>query len=535
MTTQSILNKLKELPNDQPDFIFIITDQERATQHFPFNWESEKLKTLTRLKSNGFTFDSAYCNTCMCTPSRATLFTGTYPAQHRCTQTLTEGGIYSPGEITLNPQTPHFGRMFDSIGYDVQYRGKWHLSKGVDGGDPLAKDIALFGFKGWVGPDAGEDAKPENFGAGFANHDEMYIKQTIEYLESVKKRRRNGDMTPYCLVLSLVNPHDVLAYPNNVQYGYTPDDYTTREVELPDTWDEDLLKNKKPVCQFQTNIAADGLLGVLKNQTQKLNYINFYANLLEKIDGQIGEVVDVLYGEEDKLADSAIVFRLADHGEMGMAHGGMRQKAFVAYEENMRIPMVVSNPILFPEGQKSDELATLVDIYPTVATLAGVDINSFNPDYRGVDLTTIMDGGSAQDSILFTFDDTKSGSSGLPSSVMTVNRLRSIRTKKWKYTYYFDSLGAYETQYELYYVGKDNEEKELFNDNEYTNLAYDDRFQKIRNKLHIKLKELEDKKLINNQNTAKFKKWIDTNANFETYAFNGMEEEEKETYLSNNK
>jgi choline-sulfatase len=104
----------------------------------------------------------------MCSPSRSTLLTGTYPAQHKVTETLTTGGPFSSVEQTLNPQTPNIARLLEPLGYDCQYRGKWHISKGNNSGDPYgdvtAEDIALFGFKGWVGPDAGEDAKPENFG-----------------------------------------------------------------------------------------------------------------------------------------------------------------------------------------------------------------------------------------------------------------------------------------------------------------------------------------------------------------------------------
>jgi len=50
---------VQQLP-EQPDIIFIITDQERATQHFPDNWEQDNLKTLTFLKENGFSFDRAF-------------------------------------------------------------------------------------------------------------------------------------------------------------------------------------------------------------------------------------------------------------------------------------------------------------------------------------------------------------------------------------------------------------------------------------------------------------------------------------------
>lgn len=524
---------VQQLP-EQPDIIFIITDQERATQHFPDNWEQDNLKTLTFLKENGFSFDRAFCNTCMCSPSRSTLFTGTYPSQHQVTQTLTTGGVYSDGEIQLNNQTPNIGRILDELGYDVQYRGKWHLSKGADGGDPLAKDIALFGFKGWIGPDAGEDAKPENFGGGYANHDEKYIQEAIEYIETVKEKRKKGIHQPYCLVLSLVNPHDVLGYPNFVQYGYNEEDYTGRDIpNLPDTASEDLLKNAKPVAQFQTNIAADGLLGVLKNDDMKLNYLNFYANLLKKIDGQIGQFITALYDDRDgiNLANDAVVVRLADHGEMGMSHGGMRQKAFVAYEEALRIPMVISNPLVFPkemEHKSSEELATLIDVLPTLSNFVKLPVPA---DCRGVNLLPIIENNeSVQDAILFTFDDTKSGSASLPSSVKTCNRLRSIRTKKWKYTYYFDALNSYEVEYELYNLEKDP--------NESHNLAYskDDKIQKVKKVLRKRLKELEIEKLrINDGVTFSSLAWVETNAIYDNYAYNSMGEDEVITSEKNNK
>lgn len=524
-------NNFKELLVEKPDIIIIITDQERATQHFPENWEKENLPTLTKLKENGFSFDRAFCNSCMCTPSRATLFTGTYPAQHQCTETLTSGGIYSPGEIQLNNKSNNIGRMLDSVGYDVQYRGKWHLSKGADGGDPLSKEIALYGFKGWVGPDAGEDAKPENFGGGYPNADERYVEEAIEYLEQVRVSRENGEpRKPYCLVLSLVNPHDVLGYPKSVQYGYTEDEYTGRSIpELPKTVNEELLKNLKPMAQFQTNIAADGLLGVLWDDEMKLNYLNFYGYLLSKIDGEIGKFIDVLYDDTrgSRMADDAVVIRLADHGEMGMSHGGMRQKAFVAYEEALRIPMVISNPIVFPEGKKSKELSSLIDIFPTISDIIGVKKDS---NARGESLIPIIEEGrSVQDAILFTFDDTKSGSNNLPSSVKTTNRLRTIRTKEWKYTYYFDALGRYQTQYELYNL--------LTDEDEVDNLAYNPLHKEKREELHEQLLKLEENKLRVNEileggNEYETKNWIDTNAMYDTYAYNGLSNYEKETYRS---
>lgn len=478
---------------NQPDIIILISDQERATQHFPKDWEKDNLPTMTFLKQHGFSFDRAYCNSCMCSPSRATLFTGLYPAQHQVTQTLTFGGDFSPAEMQLDTSLPNLASMLYNSGYDVQYRGKWHLSKGKLGENSLTSaEVALYGFMGYVPPDAGEDTKPENFGGGYANHDARYVLEGIQYLQRVRALRAQGYHKPYCLILSLVNPHDVLCYPGGYGFGYTEKDYASREIDLPQTVNEQLLKNKKPMAQEQILASANYLLGTLTNEEMQRNYINLYGFMLKRIDTELGYFVRELYAEHEgisRLADSAVVFRIADHGEMGLAHGGMRQKAFVAYEEATRIPMVISNPLLFPQGTahtNSMKLASLVDLMPTISAIT----NATPPDgLRGTSLIPIMEDNTAvQDALLFTFDDTKAGATSMPSAVKAANRVRSIRTEEWKYTYYFDSLGAYLKQYEMYNLLEDP--------TEYTNLAYDSNYESTRNDLAQQLTELERQKLL---------------------------------------
>jgi arylsulfatase A-like enzyme len=386
--------------------------------------------------------------------------------------------------------------MLIDAGYDAQYRGKWHLSKGADGGKPDASEIALYGFKGWRAPDAGEDTAPENFGGGFANHDKAYVQQAIEYLRQVKSRRAKGDHQPYCLVLSLVNPHDVLCYPKGFQYGYNKN-FLNGPVKLPPTVLENLAKNHKPMAQVQTRISAGILLGPLHDRQMKLNYINFYANMLRWVDTEIGFFLKELYEEAEsgRLADQAIVFRIADHGEMGMAHGGMRQKAFVAYEEAIRIPMVISNPKLFPENaayKSTENLASLVDILPTIASVTGAT----PPDgLRGVNLTPMLEKDApVQDAILFTFDDTKAGSSSKASVVKAANRIRCVRTANWKFTHYFDALGGYPDEFELY---------DLVNDPiELNNLAYEALYATTRAKMAALLNKLMKEKLLMNPDSS---------------------------------
>ena len=450
---------------DKPNFIFIITDEERSTQHFPDNWEQENLPNLTRLKSHGLSFNNSFCNTCMCSPSRATLFTGIYPALHGVTGTLpeVEGSSEPLLENTLSTELPNMAQMLRSTGYQVYYKGKWHMSV-PEGNEWKVSDLEKYGCDDWDPPDAGEDVAPENYGAGRANHDARFIEDAIDFLQQV------DDSQPFALFISLVNPHDIAAYPDNFSEDFD-NSMLQGNIGLPLTVYEDLEQNFKPAVQSELLKKLDVGLGKLATVPRKKNYVNFYGNLLKHVDEQIGQVLDVIEASRQgkpPLSESTIIFRFADHGEMGLSHGGMRQKMFVAYEEAIRVPIIVSNPILFPQPRTSDALVSLIDILPTVATLAQVpDMEKY--DLRGVDFSPIIenpDAESVQEDILFTFDDVRAGIPGIDQLVDPPNRIYCIREKNWKFAKYYDIDGNVAPEYEMY---------DLVNDpNEAENLAHPD-------------------------------------------------------------
>ena len=489
-----------------PNILMIITDQERATQHFPPHWEQEHLPNMTLLKQNGLSFNNAVCNACMCSPSRSTLFTSLYPAQHGVTDTLSFGGRYSVTETELANTFSTIGTMLYSS-HNSQYRGKFHLAKGGQNNvhpekSLMAAEVAVFGFGGWVAPDAGEDTKLENFGGGYANHDANYVQQAIDFIERHKieqeKAKASGKpVKPFYLVVSLVNPHDVLSYPASYnQGGYNANDgWFDGPIQLPATVNENLQTNYKPAaqqCNLQLMAAS---LGPLVTESNQCSYINFYGNLLKHIDGEIGKLLDLFYDGDNHphnkrrkanaLGQETLIIRTADHGEMGLAHGGLRQKAFNAYEETMRVPLIFSNPKMFPKPVESEQLISLIDLMPTLAGYYNITPPA---NIRGVDMSEVLRNPTLtepiQDSTLFTFDDIRAGATGVKEPVNAADRVRCLRERNWKYTRYFRTEGSYPAEYELYYLGgihdpnhtPQNElEKYLLSQPyEYINLAYPD-------------------------------------------------------------
>ena len=150
------------------------------------------------------------------------------------------------------------------------------MSKGADGGDASSEDVAAYGFAGWQPPEAGQDTNPANFGGGCANHDERIAQEGVKFLESVDG---DGD-TPFALVVSMANPHDLLAYPRtwNLQegdcdnYGAVAPACFDQGIDLPPTLDENLLLNFKPTAQVQSQLLLAAGLGPLLGPREASNY-----------------------------------------------------------------------------------------------------------------------------------------------------------------------------------------------------------------------------------------------------------------------
>jgi choline-sulfatase len=134
----------------------------------------------------------------------------------------------------------------------------------------------------------------------------------------------------------------VLAFPRAWEDDYRPEDLEG-EVELPPAVDEDLAANFKPSAHAMLGPAIDMAVGPITAPEQRRQYVNFYANLVARVDRQLVPIIDCFYGSDGtptRLGEETVIVRFADHGELGMSHGGLRQKAFNVYEESLRVPLI---------------------------------------------------------------------------------------------------------------------------------------------------------------------------------------------------
>lgn len=475
--------------------IVFMTDQERATQHFPLDWEAQNLPGMTRLKQNGLTFNKAYTCAAMCSPARTTLMTGYFPAQHGVKYTLEQNMQplstypyqfslpFPPGTANLTPPPnstsidsngsgnstssnitfPNMGSVATACGFNSAYKGKWHCAKPLNSSGTWAPgDLSQYGFARWNPPDAGANENATEAGGAPSaststqNNDSRYMfdngnvatgnEGVLAFLNAQATAQQ-----PFFLIISLVNPHDVLLYPHNyASVGYD-DSWLSGNIQLPETVNEDLSTKPSVQREFLNLLnAADPLI----NGVQMTNYVNFYGNLIKLQDSYLSMVLAAL--DNLGLTNDTLIIRTADHGEMCLAHGGLREKNFNFYEESIRVPLVYSNPKLFPNPLTSDALVSHVDFLPTLASLYGYQntpTGRLNPlTCAGVDYSSIVleNAESVQDYIVFTYDDYQSGQAHSMYYPPPPNHVVGIIQSRWKFAEYYDAAGAIPSQFEMY-------------------------------------------------------------------------------------
>jgi arylsulfatase A-like enzyme len=344
----------------QPNILVIVVDQLRFPQWIGAGPGGPSLPpNLRRLRNGGVSFTRHYTASNDCSPSRAALLTGLYTHQTGCMIT---------GGSTLDPGFPTWGSMLREHGYHTRWYGKWHLTHGDNKWLPARgeRELERYGFAGGTYPSP--DGAP---GQGW-RVDPGIAGQFEQWLSTV------GEAEPWCTTVSFVNPHDIA-------WWYKWSDRVPAEMQapsvvgrLPSNYEtpEQLIERGKPRLQLSLQETAAASFGPVpftgpEATSAWLPFLDLYVKLQREVDGHIGRVLDALESRPRVAANTVIVFT-SDHGEYGASHG-LRGKGAGAYEEAIRVPLIVKDPRGKLTGTPQlarTQLTSSVDVAPLLLTIA---------------------------------------------------------------------------------------------------------------------------------------------------------------------
>ncbi|MEU2031528.1 sulfatase-like hydrolase/transferase [Nocardia amamiensis] len=387
------------VPASRPNILVLMTDQERADIVLPPGFT---LPVRAGLDAAGVRFAMHHSPTAPCSPARSAFFTGLQAPVNGMTDNVRGNDLmgaalgpmhaWSPD---LDTTIPTLGTVLKKSGYRTAYIGKWHLSEPV-GADSTA--LSAYGF---------DEAYDILSGGGpneGTHEDPGVVLNAVDWL-----RRHGNDPEPWLCVVSMVNPHDMMYCPRFYRLEDVPD----HGADIPPNFESDL--STKPQVQTVWRATNEVVGGLMPNEVdsplgrrQWRQWGNWYLELLRRTDQLLGTVLDTLHGSGG--ADNTVVVRVADHGELGGAHG-LRQKGAMIYRENNRVPLVISDPRNpATHGSTTTALTSHVDLVPTLAALAGAHASDSGP-IVGRNLTPLLGNpnGVVRDAILVTSDAKSSG------------------------------------------------------------------------------------------------------------------------------
>ena len=447
--------------------LFIIADDLTTTAVSSYGNELPITPNIDRLATEGTRYTKAYCQYPVCGPSRASFLSGYYP---NATQTYG----YVSGRENIGNERITWPQLFKNNGYYTARVSKiYHMGVpidielGSDGKDDEASWTERFNSQGpeWMAEGEAElvqnnpDGKIERKGGNVmtivkANGDDLIHsdgKTATKASELIRKHKHES----FFLAVGFVRPHVPFVAPKT---DFTP--YPHKHMELPYNFDEDWDDIPKKGINYVTSKNAQ------MNGVQKKKAISAYYASVSYMDRQVGKVLKTL--KKEGLEDNTIVIFTSDHGfHLGEHEFWMKVSV---KEESARVPLIIKMPGKKPAVCNS--LVELLDIYPTVAELAGLP---YSEHIQGK-------------SLIETLDNPKHKVRDMAFSVTQVGKTFLLRTDKWAYIQYNEdaSLGI-----ELFDMEKDP--------SQYTNLALNPEYSSIvktfKEKLKQKLKEVENNDL----------------------------------------
>ena len=456
------------------NIIFIMSDDHAAHAISAYGSRVNSTPQLDRIAQAGMRLDSVYCTNSICSPSRASILTGTYSHINGVSSIWTE----------MDYRVPTFVDVLHADGYKTALFGKWHLG---EHGKALPR-----GFDAWkIFPGQGDYIDPEMIDEsgsatvpGYAT--DIVTDLSIDWLDGLDSEE------PFCMLVHHKAPHR----------PWIPDEkhkhlYADGQIPEPETFFDDYATRSQAVRGVHMTIADDMGADDLKvevpeelrgpeNREARMRwkyqiYMRDYLQCIQSIDENVGRLLDHL--EERGLAENTLVVYTSDQGFFLGDHGWFDKR--LMFDQSLQMPMLMRWPAEIAAGSRCEAIITNVDFAATFLDICGINAADALPTSQGRSFRPLLRGEEIDDwpdAAYYRYWEHDDPIHEAPAHY-------GIRTADHKLIHYYGAgLGVpgasgrdFEAEWELYDLREDP--------TEVRNVADDPNYAEIRAELEQKLAE----------------------------------------------
>ncbi len=404
--------------NSRPNIVFILIDDLRWDELGIAGHPYIKTPNIDRIGKEGALFRNAFMTTPLCSPSRASFLTGQYAHTHGITDNVDR----SPASHRLTT----FPLLLQRSGYETAFVGKWHMGNDESPRPGFDRWVSFKGQGTYINPDFNED--------GVSTKRAGYITDILTgYAVDFIKRQHQKPFLMY-LAHKAIHPevkqrddgsvnladaelfvpaerhrklYESAAIPRRPNYKRTPEGKPSLQRRIGDL----------PPLGPGTATSDESILGRQRS--------------LMAIEDGVSKILNAL--KDTGQLDNTIVVFASDNGYFYGEHG-LSVERRLAYEESIRMPLLVRYPKVIKPGTVRDEFALNIDLAPTLLQLAGVTVPT---TMQGHSLVPLLRGArsSWRNSFLIEYYSDK--------VFPRVSQMgyKAVRTARWKYIHYLELPG----------------------------------------------------------------------------------------------